>query len=47
MVYFKLVDGNKVYASNPIFVGEVAIYNPTDEILLANGYEVETEIEEI
>ena len=38
MNYAKLIDGQIVYAPRKLPVGEYVIYNPTPEMLIAEGY---------
>ena len=43
MRYYKIENGNKVYAGSSIVVDDKQIINPTSEILLAAGYTAESE----
>ena len=38
MNYAKLIDGNLVYAPRKLTVGDYTVYNPTPDMLIAEGY---------
>ena len=38
MKYAKLIDGKPEYSPNPIKIGVYTVYNPTDNMLLNEGY---------
>ena len=38
MKYAKLINGNIVYAPRKLAVGDYTVYNPTPEMLIAEGY---------
>ena len=37
-MYGKLIDGNLILAPRKLTVGEYVVYNPTPEMLIAEGY---------
>ena len=37
-MYGKLIDGNLILAPRKLTVGEYTVYNPTPEMLIAEGY---------
>ena len=37
--YSKEIDGNKVFADNPVIIGDRQVFNPTEEQLLADGWQ--------
>ena len=43
--YYKEIDGKVVFFKNPLVVGDMCIFNPTEEILLTAGWKVYVEPE--
>ena len=43
--YYKIIDGEKIYAGSSIILGDMRIFNPTEEQLLEGGYLEEDEPE--
>lgn len=43
--YYKIIDGEKVYAGSSIILDDMRIFNPTDAQLLEAGYEEDSEPE--
>ena len=43
--YYKEIDGNVVFFKNPLVVGNMSIFNPSEEILLTAGWQVYVEPE--
>lgn len=42
MKYYKIIDGKEVFYKDPLIVGGMQIYNPSEELLLAAGWMVYT-----
>lgn len=40
MTYYKTINGQTVFFKNPLIVGDQQIFNPTEEMLLAEGWQV-------
>lgn len=43
--YYKEIDGKVVFFKNPLVVGGMSIFNPSEEILFAAGWQVYVEPE--
>lgn len=43
MEYIRIVDGQKIRFTNPLVIGDSVVYNPTPDMLQANGWVLEEE----
>lgn len=40
MMYYKIINGQTVFFKNPLIVGDRQIFNPTEEMLLEQGWQI-------